>query len=235
MDPRNKTARIAGAIYLSMIFTGPFSLIYIPTKLIVHGNATATAQNVLAHETMFRLGIVADMASAVVFICLGLALYQLFSEVSKPLARLLVAFVLVSAAVGFVSATHNAAALMLFRGGEFLNAFDKVQRDALGMLFLRLDGQATYMNEMFWGLWLLPFGLLVYRSGFLPRFIGGWLVLNCFGYVILSLIALLLPPYYGTAFLVAQPVLFGELAIMFWLLFKGAKAPAPLIGVDCPA
>ena len=82
------------------------------------------------------------------------------------------------------------------------------------------------MNELFWGLWLFPFGLLVFRSGFLPRFIGGWLMINCFGYVALCLIALLVPDYYEAAFKWAQPVLFGELAIMLWLLIKGAKVPA---------
>jgi hypothetical protein len=81
------------------------------------------------------------------------------------------------------------------------------------------------INEIFWGLWLFPFGLLVFRSGFLPRFIGVWLMINCFGYVALSVTALFFPDYYEAAFKWAQPVLFGELAIMLWLLIKGAKVP----------
>jgi Domain of unknown function (DUF4386) len=93
------------------------------------------------------------------------------------------------------------------------------------MLFIRLHSQGILIDEMFWGLWLFPFGLLVYRSGFLPRFIGVWLMINCFGYVVLSVTALFFPAYYEAAFKMAQPVLFGELAIMLWLLIKGAKVP----------
>jgi hypothetical protein len=138
----------------------------------------------------------------------------------------MVVLVSVSAAVGFLDTLNNVAALILFRGADFLSVFDKAQLNALGYLFIRLHGQGIFMNELFWGLWLFPFGLLVFRSGFLPRFIGGWLMINCFGYVALCLIALLAPDYYGAAFFWAQPILFGELAIMLWLLIKGAKVPS---------
>ena len=225
MHPTNKAARIAGAIYLSMIVTGPFALIYVPTKLIVRGNATATAENILAHETMFRLAILADLIGSVIFICLAIALYKLLSAVNKTWAGLMVAFVLVSAAIGFSNTLNDIAALILFRGADFLSVFDKPQRDTLGMLFIRLHSQGIFIDEIFWGLWLFPFGLLVFRSGFLPRFIGVWLMINCFGYVGLSITALFFPAYYETAFKMAQPALFGELAIMLWLLIKGAKVP----------
>src|SRR5213596_244241 len=226
MNPTKKAARIAGFIYLSMVVTAPFSLIYVPSKLIVRGNAAATPDNILAHETMFRLAIFGDLIGQVIFICLSIALYRLLSNVNKTWAALMVAFVLVSAAVGFLNTLNNIAALILFRGGDFLSVFDKAQLNALGYLFIRLHSQGIFMNELFWGLWLFPFGLLVFRSGFLPRFIGGWLMINCFGYVALCLIALLAPDYSGAAFLWAQPILFGELAIMLWLLIKGAKVPA---------
>src|SRR6266576_736999 len=226
MHPIKKAARIAGAIYLSMVITGPFSLIYVPSKLIVRGDAAATAQNVLAHETMFRLAILADLVGQVIFICLAIALYRLLSGVNKTWAGLMVGFVLVSAAVGFFNTLNDIAALTLFRGADFLTVFDKPQRDALGMLFIRLHSQGIFIDEIFWGLWLFPFGLLVFRSGFLPRFLGIWLMINCFGYVALSVIALFFHSYYNAAFGYLQPVLFGELAIMLWLLIKGAKVPS---------
>lgn len=234
MHPTVKAARIAGAIYLSMVFTAPFSLIYVPSKLIVRGNAAATADNIMAHETMFRLSIFGDLIGQVIFICLAIALYRLLSGVNKTWAALMVAFVLVSAAVGFVNTLNDIAAVILFRGGEFLAVFDKPQRDALGMLFVRLHTQGIFIDEIFWGLWLFPFGLLVFRSGFMPRFIGVWLMINCFGYVALSVIALFLPYYYQAAFRYSQPVLFGELVVMLWLLIKGAKVtqsphPAPVL------
>ena len=235
MRPTNKTARIAGAVYLSMVLTGPFSLIYVPGKLIVRGNATATAGNILAHDTLFRLGIIAGLFGQVIFICLAVALYRLLSDVNKTWARLMVAFVLVAAAVGFVIELNNLGALILFRGGEFLSVFDKTQLDALGMLFIRLHGQGNMIAEILWGLWLFPFGLLVFRSGFLPRFLGVWLMLGCFAYLVLSVTALLFPPYYDAAFRIAQPVLFGELAIMLWLLIKGAKVLVPQTGSIAPS
>jgi hypothetical protein len=223
MHPTDKAARVAGAVYLSMVVTAPFSLIYIPRALIVRGNATATANNILAHETLFRLGIVADLITSVIFICLVLALYRLFSGVNQTHASLMVALVLVSAAVGFINVVNNIAALTLFRGADFLAVLDKPQRDALGMLFIRLHGQGTVINEIFWGLWLFPFGVLVMRSRFLPRILGAWLIINGFAYVVLSLTGLLLPQYTDKVYNIAFPVLFGEMAIMLWLLIKGAK------------
>src|SRR6266581_7632476 len=223
MHPTDKAARVAGAVYLSMVVTAPFSLIYIPSTLIVRGNATATANNILAHETLFRLGIVADLITAVIFILLVMALYRLLSGVNKTLASLMAALVLVSAAVGFMNVLNNIAALTLFRDSDFLAVLDKPQRDALAMLFIRLHGQGNVINEIFWGLWLFPFGVLVMRSGFLPRILGVWLIIAGFAYVALSLIGLLLPQYQDTAFRIASPVLFAEIAIMLWLLIKGAK------------
>jgi len=226
VHPSVKAGRIAGAVYLSMVITGPFSLIYVPSKLIVHGNATATAANILAHATMFRFGIVAGLFGQVIFICLAVALYRLLGDVNKIWARMMFGFVLVAAAVGFVIELNNLGALILFRGGEFLSVFDKAQLDALGMLFIRLHGQGNMIAEIFWGLWLFPFGLLVFRSGFLPRWIGVWLMINCFGYLVLFITALFFPAYNDKAFLYLQPVLFGELAIMLYLLIKGANLQA---------
>ena len=226
MHPTDKAARIAGAVYLSMVLTAPFSLIYVPSKLIVRGNATATANNILAHETMFRLSIMGDLVGQVIFICLAIALYRLLRDVNRTWAWLMVSFVLVSAAVGFLNTLNNVAALILFRGDEFLTVFDQVRREALGMLFIRLHSQGQFIDEIFWGLWLFPFGLLVFRSGFLPRFLGIWLMINCFGYLVLSVTALFFPLYYEAAFRFSQPVLFGELATMLWLLIKGAKVTA---------
>jgi hypothetical protein len=117
----------------------------------------------------------------------------------------------------------------LFRGADFLNAFEQAQRNALGMFFVRLHSQGNFINEIFWGLWLFPFGLLVFRSGFLPRIIGAWLMINCFAWLVLSPMALFAPSsYYDAAFRYAQPFLFGELAIMLWLLIKDVKVqPSP--------
>jgi hypothetical protein len=131
MHPTDKAARIAGAVYLSLVLSAPFSLLYVPGKLIVRGNATATANNILAHETMFRLGIVSELFGSVIFILLGLALYRLLNGVNRMWALTMLVLVLVSAAVGFLNVLNYVAALNLFRGGDFLAPFEKPQRDAL--------------------------------------------------------------------------------------------------------
>ena len=226
MHPTKKAARIAGLIYLSMIFVAPFSMLYVPGKLIVSGNAAATADNILAHETMFRLSIFGDLIGQVIFICLGVAFWRLLRDVNKTWALLMLSFVITSAAVCFFNVINDLAALFLFRGGEFLAVFDKPQRDALAMLFLRLYNHGQFIAEIFWGLWLFPLGLLIYRSGFIPRFIGGWLMVNCCGWLVLSLTALFFRQNYNALFGYMQPVLFGEMALMLYLLIRGANVKA---------
>src|SRR5438128_11761658 len=223
MNETKKAARIAGFIYLSMVLVAPFCLLYIPSKLIVRGNATATADIILVHETLFRLSIFGDLIAQVIFICLAVALYRLLQSVNKTWALLLVGFVLVSAAVSFLNVLNNIAALILFRGGEFLTVFDAAQREALGMLFIRLHSQGQFIDEIFWGLWLFPFGLLVFRSGFLPRFLGIWLIIACFAWIALSITAQFFPTHYSAAFAWLQPAFFAEMAIMLWLLIRGAN------------
>jgi len=226
MHPTVKAARVAGLLYLVMGLPAPFALIYLPGKLIVRGNAAATANNILASEMLFRIGIVAELITAVFFVLLVMALYSLLSGVNKTHARVMVGLVLASVAVTFVNVLNNIAALTLFRGADYLylSVFEKPQRDALAMLFLGLHSQGTFVNEIFWGLWLLPFGLLVMRSGFLPRILGVLLIVNGFAYVAISLTWLLLPSYGNLAFQASMPALLGELWIMLWLLIKGAKA-----------
>src|SRR5437667_11781137 len=169
MTSLSRNARIAGLLYLTLL-TAPLRLIYIPSKLFVAGNATATASNIAAHEMLFRLGIVSDLFTATMAIFLTLALYRLFQGVDQALARLMVILgALMVTPIYFLNTINDAAALLLARGTDFLSVFDKPQRDALVMVFLRMHGQGILANEVFWGLWLFPFGLLVYRSRFLPR------------------------------------------------------------------
>ena len=225
MHPTVKAARVAGLLYLLMGLPAPFALIYLPGKLIVRGEAAATANNILGSQMLFRLGIVAELTSAVLFVLVVMALYRLLSGVNKTHARLMVGFVLASVAITFVNVVNNIAALTLFRGADYayLSVFDKLQRDALGMLFLGLHSQGTFVNEIFWGLWLVPFGLLVMRSGFLPRLLGVLLIVNGLAYVAISLTWLLFPAYGSVAFRASMPALLGELWIMLWLLIKGAN------------
>jgi hypothetical protein len=226
MSSTRNPGRVAGFWYLLLVLAGPIRLIYIPNKLFVHGNATATASNIAAHEWLFRFGIVSDLFCAVVLIFLTMAFYRLFKGVDQNLAVLVVIFGgVMPALIDFVAVVSDAAALMVVRGADFLSVFDKPQRDALAMLFLRLRDHQNTAAEILWGLWLFPLAILVYRSRFLPRFLGVWLVINGFAYVLLSFTGLLLPQYENKLFLISQPALFGELALMLWLVVKGAKPP----------
>ncbi len=228
MTSTRNPGRVAGFWYLLLVLAGPIRLIYIPGKLFVHGNATATASNIAAHEWLFRFGIVSDLFCAVILIFLTLAFYRLFKGVDQNLAVLVVILGgVMPALIDFVSVVSDAAALMVVRGADFLSVFDKPQRDALAMLFLRLRDHQNTAAEILWGLWLFPLAILTYRSRFLPRFLGVWLAINGFAYVLLSFTGLLLPQYENKVFLLSQPALFGELALMLWLVIKGAKPPAP--------
>jgi hypothetical protein len=228
MNSTRNPGRVAGFWYLLLVLAGPLRLIYIPNKLFVHGNAAATASNIAAHEWLFRFGIVSDLLGAVILIFLTLAFYRLFKGVDQNLAVLVVIFGgVMPALLNFVSVVYDAAALMVVRGADFLSVFDKPQQDALAMLFLRLGDHQITAAEILWGLWLFPLAILTYRSRFLPRFLGVWLAINGFAYVLLSLTGELLPQYYGKVFTYSQPAFFAEIALMLWLVIKGAKPPAP--------
>ena len=234
MNSTKRTARVAGLLYLLMGITGFFSLMYVPGKLIVRGNAAATAANILASESLFRLGVASNLIAAAIFIFLALALYRLLKGVNRQHASLMVILVLVQIPLAFLNELNHLAALLLVRGADFLSVFDKPQRDALAMLFLNLNGQGSIVSQIFWGLWLLPFGVLVFRSGFLPRILGVWLMINGFAYLAMSFSGLLLPQYYEAVFRIASPFLLGEVAMMLWLLIMGAK-PQPLDAAAPPS
>jgi hypothetical protein len=227
MSSTYNPGRVAGFLYLLLVVIAPVRLMYIPSKLFVRGNATATVNNIAAHEWLFRFGIVGDLVSAVILIFLVLAFYRLFKGVDQNLAVLVVILGgVMPALIDFINVVNDAGALMVVRGADILSVFDKPQRDALAVLFLRLHDREITAAEILWGLWLLPLAILVYRSRFLPRFLGVWLTINGFAYVIISLTGLLLPQYEAKVFNISQPALFGELALMLWLVIKGAKPPA---------
>jgi hypothetical protein len=218
--------RFAGLLYVLTSVAGVFAMMYVPSKLIVHGNAAATAGNISASETLFRLGIAGQLIGQTGFIFVALALYDLLKGVNRPLASLMVILLVVQVPIAFLNEVNSIAALILVRGADFLSIFEKPQRDALAMFFLNLHFHGFVVNEIFWGLWLLPLALLIYRSRFLPRFLGVWLALAGFAWVILSITGVLSPEYYEKVFSYCQPAFFGEIALMLWLVIKGARPPA---------
>jgi hypothetical protein len=224
MTSLSKKARVAGLLYIVASLVMFLRLIYIPNALFVTGNAAATASNIAAHESLFRWGIVSGLLSSALWIFVPLALYRLLKDVDQPLAVVMVILgSLMQVPLFFVNAVTDVGALLFARGEDFLSVFDKPQHDAFARLFLILHHHLDLANAIFWGLWLIPFGLLVYRSRFLPRFLGVWLVIGCLGYLGFSLAGFLLPEYEDKAFTYGTPFRLGEVAIMLWLVIMGAK------------
>src|SRR6266567_8863263 len=205
MNSIKNPGRFAGLLYVLVSIVGFFAMGYVPNKLIVHGNAAATANNILASETLFRLGIAGALIGQAGFIFVALGLYELLKGVNRRHALLMVILIVVSIPIAFLNELNSIAALALVRGADFLAILDKPQRDTLAMLFLKLHGQGFVVSELFWGLWLFPLGLLVYRSRFLPRFLGVWLGLAGVAWVIVSLSGILLPQYQDNVYGYAQP------------------------------
>jgi hypothetical protein len=229
MSPSRKTARIAGALYLLSAAAAGVPLLYVPSALIVSDNPAATASNILGSEIVFRACMVSELAGAILFVFLVRTLYRLLREVDTRYASLMVTLVLVSVPITCLNVLNDIATLTLLHGAKFLSVFDKTQRDALAMLSLGLHGDGTSLANIFNGLWLVPFGILVMRSGFIPRILGILLIADCCALVAVSLTALLLPAYLDIVNRVAILPELGELWMMGWLLIKGVREqPLPV-------
>ena len=224
MNGKPRLARLTGFLYLLLTFAGAFTLIIVPSRTVVNGDASATASRILGSESLFRTGIAVDLLNSVVFLLLAVALYRLLMEVQPSLATLMVLLVLVQVPISIVDAMNHSAVLLVLHGEPYLAVFDAAQRSALAMLFLRIDGQGAIASELLWGLWLVPLAILVYRSGFLPRFLGIFLAINAFTYVALCAVGVLWPLQLASANRYSFPALMGEPVFALWLLIVGAKS-----------
>src|SRR4051812_34700551 len=171
MHPLKRNARVAGFLYLLVVLAGPFVLMYVPDKIFVPGNPAATASNILAHQSLYRASIGIGIVAQLLFVAVVLALYRLLKDVNRELAALMVILILIDAPLAFLSIANQVATLTFLRGPDFLAVFNPPQREAVATLLINFDKQGLFVSEVFWGLWLFPLGVLVYRSGFLPRFL----------------------------------------------------------------
>jgi len=225
MTSRKRQARIAGLLYLMLLPTGIFSLIYVPSTLFVSGDAAATIQNIEASELLYRSGIFVGLLSNLIFLLVALALYRLLKDISEKQAALMVAFVVISVATSFANSFNMLAVLIILDTPDFLSAFDSAQLEGIAYLFVRLQSHATQIIQVFWGLWLIPLGILVYRSGFIPKIIGVALWLAASAYLASNFTYLLLPQYKAAL----SPIITGlemlELPIILWLVIVGVRTP----------
>jgi hypothetical protein len=224
MDSKKKSARIAGLLYLLLAITGAFGIMYIPSSIQVTGDATATANNIVTSEFTFRLSMISNLISSVLYVFLALALGRLFKEVDAKHVKLMLSLVIIAVPIGIVNVINLIAAQSLAGGSDFLGTFEQEQRNDLALFFLNLYNSGLSLAGIFWGLWLYPFGMLVIKSKFIPKIIGILLIIGCFAYVLDSFLTLLLPEYRKMlADYLMIPLAIGEFSIVFWLLIKGVK------------
>lgn len=220
MTALSKQARIAGLLYLVASLVGAVRLMYIPNVLVVTGNAAATAANIAAHQSLFRFGMVCNLVGATLWALVPLALYRLLHGVDQTLAIVMVILgCVLQVPLFYVNTVTDAGILYV------ASAFDLPQRDGFVLLFLNLHHSLDLANAVLWGVWLIPYGLLVYRSRFLPRVFGVWLIAACFGWLAFSATGFLFPEYEDRVFNLSQPFILGEMVLVFWLIIMGARDP----------
>jgi len=230
-EATKRLAHLAGAVYVSLGVAAAFGFYHAP---LVQGDLNAIADRLMTSDLRFRIGVVSDVLSTALSVPLALLLYQLFRPVHTMQAVWMAVLLVVAMPISFVVALNYIAAQWLLSGAPVVAALVSAQREALGMLFLRLHTHGVLAVEIFWGLWLVPFGLLVMKSRFLPRVLGFLLIIAGAAYVTHSIISLLLEGprivLYERVTMLARAA--GEFPIMLWLLIKGADArprPQPFV------
>ena len=223
-SPRT-VARIAGLLYLIVVLAGIFSIAYVPSQTQIAGDAAATVAKIASHERLFRLGIAAGLVCYTAFLLLPFALYRLLSPHGATAATLMVALAVVSVPLAFINLQHKLYVLTLMGDGAYLKAFTPDVLSAQVMLALRAYGNGILVSKLFWGLWLMPFGWLVFRSRQLPRILGILLMLGCIGYAG-DVFGRLLIPGFAESSLAAHivlPATLGEIGTCLWLLTFGMR------------
>ena len=223
MNSTKKIARVAGLLYLIIAITGAFGIMYVPSQLFVSDDVNATAKNILSNEFLFRMGIYSSLVCQTVFVFLALALYNLFHKVNIHLTRTLVALVIVGVPIAFLIIFNQYYALTILKE-NFMTNFQPIQQSALAMASLKMYGSGNVIIGIFWGLWLIPFGQLAYKSNFIPKIFGILLIIGGFAYVIDASAFILFPKAHEiTMILVGITSSVAELAMVLWLLIRGVR------------
>lgn len=225
-SPR-KLARVAGIWYAALTAFSVFGVMYAASKFYVPHDAAATAARIASGQWLFRLGIASDLAGQACFLFAGLAFYKLFKAVDKDQARAMLALVVAGVPVAFLDMLGKFAPLVLLGDSSFAKAFEPAQLQALAMLFIELQKYGILIVGVFWGLWLLPLGILVFKSGYFPKVLGILLAINCAAYLVDTFMAVVFPE----ARAMVLPILnafeiIGEVSFLLWLLAIGARSPA---------
>lgn len=216
-------ARIGGALYLIIIAAGVFAEVFVRSRLIVPADAAATATNILAHRTLFRLGIAADLSTFLSAIVVTVILYALLKQVNENLALLMLLFNLAQDAIGGMNGLNTYRALQLLNGAEYLKVFSPEQLQAMALLALKAHAVGFGIALMFFGPSCIALGYLIFKSGFLPRVLGILITIAGACYLINSFTLILSPPL--ASILILVPAFIGELSLALWLTVKGVNVP----------
>jgi hypothetical protein len=214
----NRTARLAGGLYLASMPFAFFGFFYVPSVLLVPGDAATTSRNIMASEWLFRGGTVSWLIAHIILIFQVLVLYRLLKPVNKDHAALMVVLALLSVPIVFINEVNHLAVLQLLKSAND-GTLTATQLHVQVMLFLDMRQSGILVAQVFYGLWLLPLGVLVFRSGFLPKPLGVLLVIAAAGYLTDSGTQLLSP---GLA-TISQFTFVGELLFPLWLVIRGAN------------
>jgi hypothetical protein len=222
------TGRVAGALYVVVIVTGIFSLAYVPSQLQLVGDAESVVRSITSNETMYRLGILSWFVNCVAFLLLPLAFYRLFRTVHRPAAILMVAFAMMSIPISLVAAGHELDVLSLISGKPPLQAVSLESRHAMVIRSLTAYDNGMIVAQLFWGLWLLPLGQLIWKSRAVPRAFGVLLLLGGLGYLIQEFGGVFSSSFSQTLLseYATLPAAAGEIGLGFWLLLRGIRQAA---------
>jgi len=224
LSPR-KAVTVLRILFPIWMVVGLFAIMYVPTTLVVPGDAAATANNLMANELLFNLGIIGSLITQLIHIVFVLVLYELFKSVSKNQAALIVVLGLVGVPIAMLNTLNQVAALLVLSGADYLTVFTADQSQSLMMFFLNLNEQGILIASIFWGLWLFPIGTLIYKSRYFPRVFGYLMIIAGFGYLLGSLARLLLPNAETIFFQVMDVLTYGEVIAWLWVAARGAKLP----------
>ena len=220
-------ARLAGVLWLLNAIATYFSLGYVRPRLIISGDAAATAANIVSNDFLFRSALVGNLFAHIFLFFLGLTLYRLFEGTSKALATVLLTSIATSVAIAIANLLNSLGALTALSQADYLKAFTAEQLSALAMLFLRLSNFGQGLLEFFWAPFYFAFGLLIIRSAYLPRILGILLVLMSVGFPVNTVTKLLIPQFFPATFtqLAMGLAVLGGVPTMVWLLVKGVREP----------
>jgi hypothetical protein len=225
MDTRKSTARLAGVLYLIVVLCGTLYLQYIPSNIKLKGDPSNILPRLINAELLFRIGIGCEIICWVAFLILPIVLYKLLKPVNETIARLMVVFAVVQVPIAFMNLLNKFAVLSLISGSAYLKVFPTDHLSFQILFYLNLYQQGNFINQIFWGLWLFPFGYLVFKSGFLPKILGLLLMAGCLGYLIDFFGSFLSPAYDKTIIsnYITLPASLGEIGICLWLMIIGIK------------